>query len=140
MRRTLLCGAALALVGFVADLAPAQETKAAPKVRAPFAHVCVFRMKSDAPNDAVAKAVADCRNLLADIPAVRSVHAGRPAKAGTPGVPKMEYDFALIVLVDDDAGLKAYLEHPKHLKYVEKHGKNFDMKKLEVFDFINQSK
>ncbi|HWG44541.1 MAG TPA: Dabb family protein [Gemmataceae bacterium] len=140
MRRTVLYGAALALVGFTTNFAPAQETRAAPNIRAPFAHVCVFRMKPDAPKDAVAKAIADCRNLLSGIPSVRSVHAGRPAKQGTPDVPKMEYDFALIVLVDDAAGLKAYLEHPKHLEYVEKHVKHFDMKKLEVFDFINQSK
>jgi len=141
MKRTLLFGAVLALVGFMADLTPAQEPKAADtKIRAPFAHVVIFRMKTDAPKDAVGKAIADCRVLLAGIPSVRSIHAGRPSKEGTPDVPKMEYDFALIVLVDNAAGLKAYIEHPKHKHFVEKHGKYFDMEKLQVFDFMNQSR
>ncbi len=106
----------------------------------PDAHVVVFRMKNDAPKDATSKAIADCRNLLSNIPAVRSVHAGRPAKEATPDVPKMVYDFALVILLDDAKGLKAYLEHPMHLEYVKRHGKNFDMEKLQVFDFMNQLK
>ncbi len=141
MTRTLLLGAALALFGIVAGLAPAQLPKAADKkIHPPFAHVVVFRMKKDAPTDAVTKAIADCHNLLANIPAVRSVHAGRPAKEGTPDVPKMKYDFALLVLVEDARGLKAYLEYPMHLEFVKKHGEHFDMEKLQVFDFLNQSK
>lgn len=137
--RTLLGG--IVLAGLLTSAAWAEETKAADKgIHPPYAHVVVFRMKKDAPKDATSKAIADCRNLLSNIPAVRSVHAGRPAKEATPEVPKMEYDFALIVLVDDAKGLKAYLEHPMHLEYVKRHGKNFDMEKLQVFDFINQAK
>ena len=45
-----------------------------------------------------------------------------------------------MVLFDDSTGLKAYSEHPLHLKYVEKHGKNIDMSKLLVYDFANQEK
>jgi hypothetical protein len=141
MMRTLL-GAAI-LVGLMASALSAQKPRVNPDraaIHPPYAHVVVFRMKKDAPNDATSKAIADCRNLLSTIPAVRSVHAGRPAKETTPDVPKMEYDFALIVLVDDAKGLKAYLEHPMHLEYVKRHGKNFDMEKLQVFDFVNQAK
>ncbi|MHB1423186.1 MAG: Dabb family protein [Gemmataceae bacterium] len=140
MRRTLLFGMMAMTIGMAASAALADEAKSAKKGRAPFAHVVIFRMKKDAPNDAVDKALADCQELLAKIPAVHSVRAGRPAEKGTPDVPKMKYDFGLLVLVEDADGLKSYLEHPLHLKFVEKHGPYFDMEKLQVFDFHNQSK
>ena len=142
MMRTLLGMTVLAVAELMVSAAPADETKtgADKGIRPPYAHVVVFRMKNDAPKDATSKAIADCRNLLSNIPAVRSVHAGRPAKEATPDVPKMVYDFALVILLDDAKGLKAYLEHPMHLEYVKRHGKNFDMEKLQVFDFMNQLK
>jgi hypothetical protein len=71
---------------------------------------------------------------------VRSLRAGRPADKGTPDLAKKNYDLALVILVDDFAGLDAYLKHESHLKFVEKHGKNFDMEKLQVFDFLNAKK
>jgi hypothetical protein len=140
MRRSLLAGAALALLGVLASVVGADEKKSGDRGQAPYAHVVVFRMKKDAPRDAVEKAITDCHELLSKIPSVRMVRAGRPAEKGTPDVPKMEYDFALLILVDDAAGLESYLKHPLHLKYVEKHGPSFDMAKLQVFDFLNQSK
>lgn len=140
MRRTLLCGMVLALVGAAATLVPAEQAKTDTKGNAPYAHVVIFRMKKDAPKEAVEKAIVDCHELLAKIPSVRSVRAGRPAAKGTPDVPKMEYDFALLVLVDDAAGLEKYLKDPLHIKFVGKHGPFFDMTKLQVFDFLNQSK
>jgi hypothetical protein len=118
----------------------AEEPKADKKGRAPYAHVVIFRMKKDTPKDVASKAIADCHELLAKIPAVRSVRAGRPAAKGTPDVPKMQYDFALLVLLDNAEGLQAYLEHPLHLRFVEKYGPSFDMEKLQVFDFLNQMK
>jgi len=140
MRRTLLCGMVLALAGVAAALVPAADKKADTNGKAPYVHVVIFRMKKDAPKEAVEKAIADCHELLAKIDFVRSVRAGRPAEKGTPDVPKMEYDFALLVLVDDAAGLQKYLKDPRHLKYVDKHGPFFDMEKLQVFDFVDQSK
>jgi len=116
------------------------DAKSDKKGHAPYAHVVVFRMKENAPKDAVEKALADCHELLAKIPSVRSVRAGRPAAKGTPDVPKMQYDFALLVLVEDADGLEAYLKHPLHLEFVKKHGPYFDREKLQVFDFLDQSK
>jgi hypothetical protein len=140
MRRTLLFGIVLFLIGLTTSALPAEKAKSDKKEPAPYVHVVIFRMKKDAAKDAVEKAIADCHELLAKIPAVRSVRAGRPAAKGTPDVPKMQYDFALLVLVEDADGLEAYLKHPLHLKFVEKHGPSFDMEKLQVFDFLNQMK
>jgi hypothetical protein len=128
------------MIAVLASAASADEARSDKKGNAPYAHVVIFRMKEDAPKDAVEKAITDCRELLAKIPSVRSVRAGRPAAKGTPDVPKMQYDFALLVLVEDADGLEAYLKHPLHLKYVEKHGPYFDREKLQVFDFLDQSK
>ena len=140
MRRILLFGMMVMAAGLMLNAGSADQAKSDKKGHAPYAHVVIFRMKEDAPKDAVEKAIADCRELLAKIPSVRMVRAGRPAAKGTPDVPKMEYDFALLVLVENADGLEAYLKHPSHLKYVEKHGPNFNMEKLQVFDFLDQSK
>jgi len=139
MRRTLPFAMVLVVLG-AASAVPAEQTKADKKGPGSYVHVVVFRMKKDAPKDAITKAIADCHELLAKIPAVRSVRAGRPAAKGTPEVPKMKYDFALLVLLDDAEGLQAYLKHPLHLEFVKKYGPSFDMEKLQVFDFLNQKK
>jgi|YelNatPaOPRAMG01_1025707.scaffolds.fasta_scaffold414971_1 hypothetical protein len=139
MRRTLLLSMLVVAIGTTANAVSA-DAKSDKKGHAPYAHVVVFRMKENAPKDAVEKALADCHELLAKIPSVRSVRAGRPAAKGTPDVPKMQYDFALLVLVEDADGLEAYLKHPLHLEFVKKHGPYFDREKLQVFDFLDQSK
>jgi hypothetical protein len=140
MRRTLLFGMMVMAAGLTLNAGPADEAKSDKKGNAPYAHVVIFRMKEDAPKDAVEKAIADCRELLAKVPSVRSVRAGRPADKGTPDVPKAQYDFALLVLFEDGDGLREYINHPLHLKFVRKHGPNFNMEKLQVFDFLDQSK
>jgi hypothetical protein len=140
MKRAVLFGMVLLLIRGTAPTAPAEEPKSELRGHASYVHVVVFRMKKDAAKDVIEKAIADCHELLAKIPSVRSVRAGRPAAHGTPDVPKMKYDFALLVLVDNAEGLQAYLKHPLHLKYVEKYGPSFDMEKLQVFDFLNQMK
>jgi len=141
MRRTLLFGMMVVVLGVAMRAVLAEEeAKNAQKGHAPFAHVVIFRMKEGAPKDAVEKAITDCHELLAKIPSVRSIRAGRPAARSTPDVPKMQYDFALLVLVEDADGLEAYLKHPLHLEFVKRHGPYFDREKLQVFDFLDQRK
>ena len=71
---------------------------------------------------------------------MRALKVGRPAPEdqSTPKVSLHDYDIALTVLFDDAAGLKTYLEHETHLKFVHAHEKNFDT--VQVFDFIDQQK
>jgi hypothetical protein len=142
MRRTLLFGMMVLAIGAAACAVVAEEAKSDKKGQAPFAHVVIFRMKKDASKDAVETAIADCHDLLSKIPSVRSIRAGKPAVKATEekGIPKMEYDFALLVLVEDSDGLEAYLKHPLHLEFVKKHGPHFDREKLQIFDFLDQSK
>jgi hypothetical protein len=140
MRQTLLFGMALALTGVTTILVPAEQTKANGKANGPYVHVVIFRMKKDAPKEAVEKAIADCHEWLAKAPGVCSVRAGRPADKGTPGVPKMEYDFALLVLLENADALQEYLDSALHKKFLDRHEPSFEMTKVQVFDFMNQMK
>jgi hypothetical protein len=141
MNAKWLVTAALALgMTGAAAAEDAKPAKGKGGTRGAYAHVVVFTMKKGAPKGAVADAIADCHKLLAKIDAVRGVRAGRPSKEATPKLARTDYDFALLILVDDAAGLKSYLEDPLHLQFVEKHGKHFDTEKLLIFDFLNQKK
>lgn len=100
---------------------------------APYVHAVIFYMKKEAPQGAIDAAIADVTQLLAGIPSVRGVRVGRPAKMATPDYAKSDYNFGLLVLFNDYAGLKEYLDHPKHLEYVKRHGNHFD--KVLVYDF-----
>jgi hypothetical protein len=103
-------------------------------------HVVIFTLRKDAPANAVEDIIKDCHEMLGKISSVRSVKAGRPSKGVAEKVVKTDYDIGLLVLVDDSAGIKAYLEDPLHVAFVKKHGKYFDMKKLQVFDFVDTKK
>jgi hypothetical protein len=138
MKQRVLLGAALALAGLLAGAAGAADKPRGDT--GSYVHVVLFTVKKDAPKDAVSTAIADCHTMLGKIKAVRAVKVGRPAKDATPDVAKKDYDFALLILVDDAAGLKAYLEDPEHVAFVKKHGKHFDMDKLRVYDFADQKK
>src|SRR5436190_8844585 len=66
---------------------------------APYVHVVIFTLKKDAPSDALPNLIADCHEMLAKVPSVRSLRVGRPAEKGTPDLAKKNYDAALLVLV-----------------------------------------
>jgi hypothetical protein len=136
-----------AAVAAVAVLAVAAEPRTAPdpakeSSAAPYVHCVVFRLKKDAPKDEVDKLIADCHDLLEKIPTVRVLKVGRPAPAdkSTPNVSARDYDAALLVLFDDYTGLKTYLDHDQHKKFLENHGKYVEMEKLQVFDFQDEKK
>ena len=105
-----------------------------------YVHVVIFTLKKDAPETAVDDVIKDCHKMLGKISSVRSVKAGRPSKDVAEKVVKTDYDVGLVVLVDDFAGIKTYLEDPLHVEFVKKYGKHFEMKKLQVFDFVDAKK
>jgi hypothetical protein len=115
-----------------------RPTVAADKADAPYVHCVIFYLKKDAPKDEGKALVADAHELLAKIPTVRSIKIGPPAEKSTPKVAVTDYQIGLLVTFDNYDGLKTYLDHDLHLKYVEKHMKHID--KVLVYDFINQAK
>jgi len=147
MIRKMAFFAALAMTWVIAGDRPQEAVQAAEKEEkspatksAPFVHAVIFHLKKDAPEGTTEAILKDVRELLATIPSVREVKAGRPAVKETPDNAKTDFQIGLLVLVDDLDGLKTYIEHPKHKEFVAKHGKFLDRDKLLVFDFANQTK
>ena len=138
MRYKRVFGIAAAGLLLCAAGAGAREEKAAGA--APLVHCVIFRMKKDAPPDAADQVIADCHKMLGKIKSVRAVKAGRPAETGTDEKLKKPFDVGLLVLCDGAAGLRAYIDDPLHKEFVAKHGKYFDMKQIQVFDFADAQK
>jgi hypothetical protein len=130
--------AGLALYAGFAGLGPAAD-KAEEKAP-PYVHVVIFHVKPDAPADAAEGLIADAHEMLAKIPSVRALRAGRPAEMVSPKFGRKDYQVGLMILFDNYEGLKAYDEHPLHAQYVKKHINNIDVTKLLVYDFENQKK
>jgi hypothetical protein len=135
-------GIALVLAGLLTGAAAAEKVKAvaaADKNAAPYVHTVIFHLKKDSPADTVEKIIEGCHTLEA-IPTVRALKAGRRAAAddSTPKVASQDYDVGLVVLFDDAAGLKTYLTHETHLKFVKDYGQYFE--KVQVYDFSDQKK
>src|SRR5262245_26618993 len=130
-----LCGgtvlAGLLLVGGWAGPARTDDKTTQAKVAkaAPYVHAGVFHLKPDAPAGEAEAMIADAQQLLAKIPTVRDLRVGRPAEKGSPGA-KKDFQVGLLVLFDDYPGLQTYLDHPLHIKYVEKHLKHIDANRL----------
>jgi hypothetical protein len=82
------------------------------------AHVVLFKPKPDL-TPVQRQAVLDGLKAAATgIPSVRRLYVGRRVTHGLPGYEQMmreDYEYALIVELDDLDGLKAYLAHPHHM-------------------------
>lgn len=140
MLRWLPFAAVLALAWMTSGHRYADVVRAAEKdaKAANFVHTVIFYLKKDAPKDEAKALVTDAHGILTKIPTVRGIKAGPPSSKSTPEVAVTDYTVGLLVLFDDAAGLKTYLDHPEHLKYVEKHKKFID--KVIVYDFVDPGK
>lgn len=133
----LLLTAVLALVWTTAASQAAEAQKATAQT-APYVHVVIFHLKKDAPSGTAEALIADAYEILAKIPSVRGIQAGKPAEKATPDFAKKDYQVGLVVLFDNFEGLETYLKHPLHQKYVDKHLKHVDDTKLQVYDFLGR--
>ena len=135
MKRMLVLAAVLTGVALMGVNFPAI---AADDPKAPYVHCVIFYLKKDAPKDEAKALIADAHELLAKIPTVRLIKIGPPAEKSSPKVAVTDYQIGLLVLFDNYDGLKTYLDHDLHLKYVDKHMKHID--KVLVYDFQNEKK
>jgi hypothetical protein len=81
------------------------------------AHVVLLQPRADLTDAQRADALAALRNAAADVPEIRAIRLGRRIKHGLPGYEQMmqqDFEFALIVEVEDVEALKRYLEAPAH--------------------------
>ena len=95
-------------------------------------HVVLVTLKNDADSDALIK---DCDAWLLSIPDVSSYWAGTPLDIGRGESIDSDYSVGLCVGFDDIAGYKAYLEHPLHVKLVEKWKPKWSS--VRMFDVIS---
>lgn len=138
MLRSLFAAAVLGLTLTVAGHPTATADTKADAKQPNYVHVVIFNLKKDAPKGEDKAIIEDTHELLAKIPSVKGIRVGAPAEKGTPDLASKDYQLGLVVLVDDFDGLKAYLDHPLHLKFVEKHLKHLE--KPVVYDFVQSSK
>jgi hypothetical protein len=92
------------------------------------AHVVLFKPRADLSADARRQLAASFETALTQIPSIRRARVGRRITHGRGYEASMtvDYQFAAVLEFDDEAGLRAYLEHPAH----EQLGSQF----FDVFD------
>jgi len=129
MKRTL----SSAMLALGAALAGCQAPYAL-STTAPFVHVVVFKAKPNVPAASVEDLLRDMRDALSAVPPVKGIWVGKPAPTKTPERSFVidDYEVGLLVVVRDQQGLDDYLNDPRHVEFVKKHGGNFDVR---VIDF-----
>ena len=81
------------------------------------AHVVLLQPRPDLTEAERDAALAALRNAAAGVPEIRALRLGRRVKHGLPGYEQMmerDFEYALIVEVDDVEALKRYLQAPAH--------------------------
>ena len=81
------------------------------------AHIVLLQPRADLTEDQRRDALDTLKRAAAEVPEIRSLRLGRRVTHGLPGYEqqmKHDFEFALIVEVDDVAALKRYLTAPAH--------------------------
>ena len=81
------------------------------------AHIVLLQPRPDLTEDQRRAALDTLARAAADVPEIRSARFGRRVKHGLPGYEQrmtQDYEFALIVEVDDMPALTRYLKAPAH--------------------------
>jgi len=80
------------------------------------AHVVLYQPRPDLTADERARLDAALSAAIEGIPSIRRVTIGERLRLGTIYEPLMsvDYTYAALFEFDDEAGLRAYLDHPAH--------------------------
>jgi len=81
------------------------------------AHIVLLHPRADLTEDDRRAALDKLSRAAADVPEIRSFRLGRRVRHGLPGYEQkmaQDYEFALIIEVDDVAALTRYLRAPAH--------------------------
>ena len=80
------------------------------------AHVVLYQLRPDLSDDARARATAALAEAFSMIPSIRRYRVGRRLAVGAGYEVAMPagFDFFGVLEFDDVAGLREYLEHPRH--------------------------
>ena len=81
------------------------------------AHIVLLQPRADLTDAEREEALATLRNTAAGVPEIRAIRLGRRIKHGLPGYEQLmqqDFEYALIVEVEDAEALKRYLQAPAH--------------------------
>ena len=81
------------------------------------AHIVLLEPRPDLTDDQRRDALETLTRAVADVPEIRRFRLGRRVKHGLPGYEQLmphDFQFALIIEVDDVEALKRYLQAPAH--------------------------
>ena len=98
-----------------------------------FIHTVYFWLKPDSDKVARRQLVADCREYLGKIPAVRHLWTGVPALTPREVVDN-SYGVGLTVVLDDTAGHDVYQEHTLHREFITRNKAHWA--RVQVYDFV----
>jgi hypothetical protein len=82
------------------------------------AHIVLLQPKGDLTEAQRREALATLEHAAADVPEIKRFRLGRRVKHGLPGYEQLmpqDFEFALIIEVDDVEALKRYLQAPAHV-------------------------
>jgi hypothetical protein len=100
-------------------------------------HVVILKAKPDTKPADVKSVVADSYSQLTKIKGVRGLWAGEPATNATPDA-SGDYTVALVLVFDNPAAVKAYLNDPIHDRFAEKHLAKWETPL--VYDFVPRNR
>ena len=81
------------------------------------AHIVLLQPRPDLSDDARAEALSALRGAASGVPEIRAIRLGRRIKHGLPGYEQLmqqDFEYALVVEVDDVDALQRYLRAPAH--------------------------
>jgi hypothetical protein len=97
------------------------------------AHHVLFWLKNPGSKEDAAKLVEGLRTLR-PIEAVRGFHIGVPARTEKRPVVDASYSVSELIFFEDEAGEKAYQEHPLHKAFIRDYGHLWQ--KVAVYDAV----
>lgn len=95
-------------------------------------HVVVLKAKAETTDAQIQNTIDESYSQLTKIKPVRGFWAGKPTTKETPEA-STDYTIALVLVFDDAAGLKSYLNDSVHTKFTDKHLKRWETP--VVYDF-----
>ena len=80
------------------------------------AHVLLFRVREDVPATERQLLIDAWAKALRDIPSITRAHVGKRVRIGREYEQLMQadYPYAAVIEFENEAGLRAYLDHPAH--------------------------
>ena len=100
------------------------------------AHIVLFKPRADLSPNARRELAASFEGALKRIPSIRRARVGKRILHGRgyEALMTVDYEYAAVIEFDDEAGLKAYLEHPAHQQLGSQFFEMFEQALMYDFD------